>query len=229
LREPRRRSCSAVLSRPRLWLQELEAYLGQLEQVQVSLDGGISLLNFAEAALLIQVAARLLPASSCPRAVAVAACLVVCTRAAAYGRTQSLGGVLGAPQGSTSIYSRKVEYLHRLVLQVLDVIDHKLSKELRKDAAAQGENDAEDEFPADPEFISLDDIPEAKSSAIDMVEKNDAARDGADDELSGAPMVVMMNMEVDNDNPDPNKDLRLSSAMMHESGAHILKVLYIVT
>jgi hypothetical protein len=131
--------------------------------------------------------------------------------------------VLGAPQGSTSVYSRKVEYLHRLVLQVLDVIDHKLSRELRKDAAEQGENDPEDEFPADPEFISLDDIPEAKSSAIDMVEKNDAARDGADDALSGAPMVVMMNMEVDNDNPDPNKDLRLSSAMMHESGAHILK------
>jgi len=118
------------------------------------------------------------------------------------------------------VYSRKVEYLHRLVLQVLDVIDHKLSKELRKDAAAQGEHDAEEEFPADPEFISLDDIPEAKSSAIDMVEKSDP-RDGADD-LSGAPMVVMMNMEVDNDNPDPNKDLRLSTAMMHESGALLL-------
>ena len=40
------------------WLQELENYLGQLEQVQVSLDGGISMLNFAEAALLIQVRSR---------------------------------------------------------------------------------------------------------------------------------------------------------------------------
>jgi condensin-2 complex subunit H2 len=137
--------------------QELEHYLGQLELVQVTLDGGGSFLNFAEAALLIQ--------------------------------------------GTTCVYSRKVEYLHRLVLQVLDVIDHKLSKELRKDAAAEGEQDAEGAFPSDPEFISLDDIPEAKSAAIDMAEKNDDTREGADDDLTGGPLVVMMNIEVDNDNP----------------------------
>lgn len=137
--------------------QELEHYLGQLEMVQVTLDGGGSFLNFAEAALLIQ--------------------------------------------GTTCVYSRKVEYLHRLVLQVLDVIDHKLSTELRKDAAAEGEQDAEGAFQSDPEFISLDDIPEAKSAAIDMAEKNDEAREVVDDDLTGGPLVVMMNIEVDNDNP----------------------------
>jgi hypothetical protein len=161
--------------------QELEHYLGQLEQVQVTLDGGGTFLNFAEAALLIQ--------------------------------------------GTTCVYSRKVEYLHRLVLQVLDVIDHKLSKELRKDAAADGDQDAEKDFPADPEFISLDDIPEAKSQAIDMVETLDDMRNATangDTDLAVGPLVVMMNIEVDNDNPDPNKDLRLSSAMMHESGALLL-------
>jgi len=109
-------------------------------------------------------------------------------------------------------------------MQVLDVIDHKLSKEMRKDAAADGDGDqdAESAFPADPEFISLDDIPEAKSSAIDMAEKNDDTREGADDDMMSGPLVVMMNMEVDTDNPDPNKDLRLSCAMMHESGALLL-------
>ena len=127
-------------------------------------------------------------------------------------------------QGTTCVYSRKVEYLHRLVMQVLDVIDHKLSKEMRKDAAADGDGDqdAESAFPADPEFISLDDIPEAKSSAIDMAEKNDDTCEGADDDMMSGPLVVMMNMEVDTDNPDPNKDLRLSCAMMHESGALLL-------
>ena len=152
---------------------ELENYLEQLEGVQVSLDGGITMLNFAEAALLIQ--------------------------------------------GTTCVYSRKVEYLHRLVMQVLDVIDHKLAKELRKDAPAN-DDDAEGAFPADPEFISLDDIPEAKDEAINMKEGGA----GLEDDELGGPLVVMMNIEVDTDNTDPNKDLRLSNAVMHESGALLL-------
>lgn len=35
--------------------QELEDYLEELESIQISVDGGKSSLNFAEAALLIQV------------------------------------------------------------------------------------------------------------------------------------------------------------------------------
>ena len=183
--------------------QELESYLGQLEQVQVSLDGGTTMLNFAEAALLIQV---------CMWPLACALRLRQCVMRSTHSR---ILGAAPAPcrpsfrlgrkpaQGTTCVYSRKVEYLHRLVLQVLDVIDHKLSKELRKDAAAEGEHDVEGAFPSDPDFISLDDIPEAQSCAIDMAEKPDKNRDGDDEEqlTGGGPMVIMMNMEVDSDNP----------------------------
>ena len=156
---------------------ELQNYLGQLEQVQVSLDGGLTLLNFAEAALLIQ--------------------------------------------GTTCIYSRKVEYLHRLVMQVLDVIHLKRAKAASKDAP-EGEFDEEGAFLTDPDFISLDDIPEARSEAIDMVEKAGSMLDNELELGSAPPLVVVMNIEGDRDNSDPNKDLRLSNALMHESGALLL-------
>ena len=58
--------------------ESLEEYLEDLESIQVTLDGGSTHINFAEAALLIQ--------------------------------------------GSTAVYSKKVEYLHGLVLQALELI-----------------------------------------------------------------------------------------------------------
>ena len=59
----------------------LTEYLEELESLRISIDGGKSNLNFAEAALLIQ--------------------------------------------GSTAVYSKKVEYLHQLVLQSLEYITNK--------------------------------------------------------------------------------------------------------
>ena len=59
----------------------LTEYLEELESLRISIDGGKSNLNFAEAALLIQ--------------------------------------------GSTAVYSKKVEYLHQLVLQSLEYITSK--------------------------------------------------------------------------------------------------------
>jgi condensin-2 complex subunit H2 len=58
--------------------KELALYLGELEQITFSFDGGHTSLNFTEAALLIQ--------------------------------------------GSTCIYSKKVEYLYNLVLRTLDQV-----------------------------------------------------------------------------------------------------------
>ena len=63
----------------------LEDYLDELDNVRLSLDGGKSNLNFAEAALLIQ--------------------------------------------GSTAVYSRKVEYLHTLVLQALELVSQQKASE----------------------------------------------------------------------------------------------------
>jgi condensin-2 complex subunit H2 len=61
--------------------ESLTEYLDELDNLRISIDGGKSNLNFAEAALLIQ--------------------------------------------GSTAVYSKKVEYLHQLVLQSLEFITSK--------------------------------------------------------------------------------------------------------
>lgn len=71
--------------------ESLTEYLEDLDNLRISIDGGKSNLNFAEAALLIQ--------------------------------------------GSTAVYSKKVEYLHQLVLQSLEFITNKKST---AGAGAQG-------------------------------------------------------------------------------------------
>ncbi len=73
--------------------------------LEISLDGGVTTLNFAEAALLIQ--------------------------------------------GSTCVYSRKVEYLHRLVFHVLDVLSdsqQQVNPNKKSSDSAEGE-DPEGNFP----------------------------------------------------------------------------------
>ncbi|EKX32603.1 hypothetical protein GUITHDRAFT_148517 [Guillardia theta CCMP2712] len=152
---------------------DLEEYLNELEMLQISLDGGNTIMNFAEAALLIQ--------------------------------------------GSTCVYSRKVEYLHRLVFAVLEIITDRQQK--RKDDAEEEENEPEKCFADEVQFIALDDIREAKSSAIDLVEAED---DGENVKSNQNSMLLMLSLDVDNENPDPNKDLRLSTATVHSSGALLL-------
>lgn len=106
----------------------LHDYLEELESLRISLDGGQTQLNFAEAALLIQ--------------------------------------------GSTAIYSKKVEYLHQLVLKSLEYITNKKasSKEGNnnkdKTGAGGGESGGVDEedfldFGSDPSFLLLDHVVEA--------------------------------------------------------------------
>ncbi|KAK5617416.1 hypothetical protein CRENBAI_006471 [Crenichthys baileyi] len=84
---------------------ELNDYLEELDEMCITLDGGKTRLNFAEAALLIQ--------------------------------------------GSTCIYSKKVELLHSLVYQTLEYINNKSKKRSKEAAealhgATQMSHDAED-------------------------------------------------------------------------------------
>lgn len=100
--------------------EELNDYLEELATLRISVDGGQTSLNFAEAALLIQ--------------------------------------------GSTAIYSKKVEYLYQLVLQSIEFITNKKSSILTGEkGTTKHSNDIhfDDEimmFGNDPSFLLLDHI-----------------------------------------------------------------------
>jgi condensin-2 complex subunit H2 len=97
--------------------ESLTEYLEELDSLRISIDGGKSNLNFAEAALLIQ--------------------------------------------GSTAVYSKKVEYLHQLVLQSLEFITNKKTAGTTQSKVHKS-NDP-DEFmllDADESFLLLDNFVE---------------------------------------------------------------------
>ena len=102
--------------------ESLTDYLEELESLRISIDGGKSNLNFAEAALLIQ--------------------------------------------GSTAVYSKKVEYLHQLVLQSLEFITNKKATSSSLVSATQGKSSKHDSdedallFENDASFLLLDHIVE---------------------------------------------------------------------
>ncbi|XP_077356137.1 condensin-2 complex subunit H2 isoform X2 [Festucalex cinctus] len=96
---------------------ELDDYLEELDQICISLDGGKTQLNFAEAALLIQ--------------------------------------------GSTHIYSKKVEMLHNLVYQTLDYIRDSNNKRSKEAAVCKDGGDGavvcqDDDYYDDSNFCRLD-------------------------------------------------------------------------
>jgi hypothetical protein len=118
------------------------------------------------------------------------------------------------------VYSRKVEYLYQLVFRVMDIIAD------RQRNANEGSNkkdgDPENEFPCEPQFIALDDISEAKSSAIDLNEREDLVGNNSHS-IASSPILLTMSLEADmDDTSDPNKDFRLASASVHSSGALLL-------
>jgi Condensin II complex subunit CAP-H2 or CNDH2, N-terminal len=85
-------------------------------------------------------------------------------------------------QGSTQVYSKKVEFLHQLVLQSLELISNKKNKE----TAASGKNKSSsnssfDEerllFGSDPSFLLLDDVVE-EGSNINLVDTQSGNVDG---------------------------------------------------
>jgi len=99
--------------------ESLTEYLEDLDNLRISIDGGKSNLNFAEAALLIQ--------------------------------------------GSTAVYSKKVEYLHQLVLQSLEFITNKKSSTVTT-AQGKASKSIEDDdilfLDNDASFLLLDHIVE---------------------------------------------------------------------
>jgi hypothetical protein len=96
--------------------ESLTEYLEELDSLRISLDGGQSNLNFAEAALLIQ--------------------------------------------GSTAVYSKKVEYLHQLVLQSLEFITNKKTTATTQSGQSKvNKSNDVDEFmllDSDESFLLLD-------------------------------------------------------------------------
>jgi Condensin II complex subunit CAP-H2 or CNDH2, N-terminal len=109
---------SDVLLRCATWCNacSLEDYLEELEHVNITLEGGESNLNFAEAALLIQ--------------------------------------------GSTCIYSRKVEHLYALVLQTIEHLtnqNHAWNSSSNGKGGEEGGGSGDAAADADEVFLLLDD------------------------------------------------------------------------
>ena len=225
--------------------RDLEGYLGELEVLEISLDGGSNLLNFAEAALLIQVhrpkpdPGRRRGAEPYSRARHATPTPPVCagldlrllqkSRVSAQACVQCALHHLGH-EAARAACRRGRRCRPRLRCpprtrpgRVAHCI-HLHSHTCLPLSAAEDGSDPDTDFPEDPEFIALDDIPEAKPSSINMADDGDA--DGGDHLVEATPMVLMMNFEDDLHTTDPNKDLRLANAEVHSSGALLLDASY---
>ena len=141
-------------------------------------------------------------------------------------------------QGSTAVYSKKVEFLHQLVLQALDVISTKKSSETKgrggKGSKATAHVTFDEErllFGTDPSYLLLDDLVE-EGANIDLVETDVMAADenkgGKDRRRSSKgrhsvsgdfsrASTVLMHSVLQEDHGGSN--LRMSSCVMDTSGA----------
>eukprot|EP00752_Nemacystus_decipiens_P010040 g8953.t1 len=110
----------------------LEDYLEDLEDITITLDGGASKVNFAEAALLIQ--------------------------------------------GSTSVYSRKVEHVYQLVQSTIDFLTQQKQQKSANAHASKSE-DGHDDMGGEEEaaFLPLDDILEGKHIDIEVNARRSSA------------------------------------------------------
>jgi len=191
--------------------ESLEEYLDDLESIQVTLDGGSTHINFAEAALLIQ--------------------------------------------GSTAVYSKKVEYLHGLVLQALELITQQRSGANGKRGADKngdkggasaslgvtgnaGKEKAklsvmEDErflFGSDPTYLLLDDCVEEAmnidlAAAVDLKEAPDSKIDATQlpqgrGDLARSSMALMHSIMA-RDHGGGNQ-LNMASCLMSSTGALLM-------
>lgn len=108
----------------------LEEYLEELAEVQITFDGGETMMNFAEAAMLIQ--------------------------------------------GSATVYSKKVEFLWQMVLQMLDLLSSRRSVEMGGPAGGKdlgGGGGGKAILDASIEFQSVDNIREGRN--INMREEDE--------------------------------------------------------
>lgn len=103
--------------------ENLGEYLEELDHLRITMDGGQTQLNFAEAALLIQ--------------------------------------------GSTAIYSKKVEYLHQLVLKSLEFITQKKSGKNKEGNSNTKNTDANDRTYDEDFLLNFGDLSEPKDLLLD--------------------------------------------------------------
>ena len=78
-------------------------------------------------------------------------------------------------QGSTAVYSRKVEYLHSLVLRALELVaDQKKADKSKNQQSSAGQQESERSieemlcFGSEPDQLLLDDIPEGTKIDLEV-------------------------------------------------------------
>lgn len=124
-------------------------------------------------------------------------------------------------QGSTCVYSRKVEFLYALVFQTLDLIADRKRSALRLDDSFGPEADPREDD-AEDELLLLDDLPEARGTTINLVELN-AGCPATHEEtmanlLAETPLALSMNMEQ----KPGEASFKMLSASVNASGALLL-------
>ncbi|XP_060698759.1 condensin-2 complex subunit H2 [Hemiscyllium ocellatum] len=135
-------------------------------------------------------------------------------------------------QGSACIYSRKVEYLHSLVFQALDLISNKKRNQKATSIAADGtDNDVSLANDKDWEFLSLDDIECPSKTNIDLQEDHSSSVVNI---IPLTPMALVPLEEIEKKNNPllsrrgeilgSRKDFRMNTCTPHVTGAFMLEL-----
>jgi len=173
---------------------ELEDYLTDLQTIRITFDGGKTIMNFAEAALLIQ--------------------------------------------GSTGVFSRKVEFLYSLTFEVLNRLIEKrtaagknseINNEATEETSDEGlskkrkkKKSIEDEFDIDfVEFLPLDDIPQGTSSQIDL--PLDACSIRHKKSIYSSKFDLPLGLQYENTMSKQTTNFKMTSLHMDPSGALLLQ------
>lgn len=134
-------------------------------------------------------------------------------------------------QGSTIIYSKKVEHLYTLLYQTIDFLREQKKKVHKRDDAGgpHGEEDGgaadddEDEFrEQEAEFLTLDDMKESEN--IDLDESGDTNRLRINLTRGSTPLALMtLNAEDSTSDGTKKTDFRMNTCAVHSSGALLLE------
>ncbi|XP_048466270.1 condensin-2 complex subunit H2 isoform X1 [Rhincodon typus] len=135
-------------------------------------------------------------------------------------------------QGSACIYSRKVEYLHSLVFQALDLISNKKRNQKVTSIAADGtDNDVSLANDKDWEFLSLDDIECPSKTSIDLQIDHSS---NVVNIIPLTPMALVPLEEIEKKNNPllsrrgeilgSRKDFRMNTCTPHATGAFMLEL-----
>ena len=123
-------------------------------------------------------------------------------------------------QGSTCVYSRKVEFLYSLVLQTLDLISSRKRSALNIDSSFGPDVDPRDD--EDDELLLLDDVlEEARGATINLLESSagpPSREDTLANLLAETPLALSMNL----DQKPGDASFKMLSASVNASGALLL-------